>query len=80
MWGLQCGLRELVVLLNKQNSFVSKKWMKFHEVRRLLKISSITLQTFKNTGIIPHTKIGGIIFYDHDDIQKLLESGKVRKV
>lgn len=65
-------LNELVILLNKQHPFVSKKWMKSHEVRRLLKISPGTLQTFKNSGIIPHTKIGGIIFYDHDDIQKLL--------
>ena len=42
--------------------------MKSHEVRRLLKISPDTLQFFKNSGIIPFTKIGGIVFYDYYDI------------
>lgn len=51
--------------------------MKSHEVRRLLKISPGTLQTLKNSGTIPLTKIGGINFYDYDDIQRLLEKGKV---
>ena len=69
-------LNELLVLLKMQNPYTPKKWMKSHEVRRLLKISPGTLQTFKNSGIIPFTKIGGIIFYDFDDIQRLLETGK----
>ena len=62
-----------------QNPYTPKKWMKSHEVRRFLKISTGTLQTFKNSGIIPFTKIGGIIFYDYDDIQRLLESGKANR-
>lgn len=50
--------------------------MKSHEVRRLLKISPGTLQTLKMSGIVPYSKIGGLYYYDHDDIQHLLESGK----
>ncbi|MDI3321314.1 helix-turn-helix domain-containing protein [Pinibacter soli] len=53
-----------------------KKWLNSHEVRRLLKISPGTLQTLKNNGIITFSKIGGVHFYDADEIQKLLESGK----
>ncbi len=55
----------------------TKKWMKSHEVRRMLKISPGTLQTLKSSGTIPYTKIGGVHFYDYDDIQNLLQSGKV---
>jgi hypothetical protein len=51
--------------------------MKSHEVRRLLKISPGTLQTLKSSGIIPYTKMGGVHFYDYEDMQLVLESGKM---
>ncbi|WP_018615231.1 helix-turn-helix domain-containing protein [Segetibacter koreensis] len=69
-------LDELLSALKMQSVVLPKKWLKSHEVRRLLKISPGTLQTLKSTGVIPYTKIGGIHFYDYDDIQKLLEGGK----
>ncbi len=72
-------LDELLTALKSQISVVPKKWMKSHEVRRLLKVSPGTLQTLKSSGIIPYTKIGGIHFYDYEDIQKILEEGKVKR-
>ena len=69
-------LSELLAALKTQSGIIPKKWMKSHEVRRLLKISPGTLQTLKMSGIIPYTKIGGLHYYDHDDIQQILESGK----
>ena len=66
-------LSALKVLLHTS----SKKWMKSHEVRRMLKISPGTLQNLKTTGVIPYTKIGGVHFFDYEDIQRLLESGKM---
>lgn len=73
-------LEELLLVFKKQTCVVPKKWMKSHEIRRLLKISPGTLQTLKSSGIIPYTKIGGVHFYDYDDIQKLLESGKMNVI
>ncbi|MEO7800420.1 MAG: helix-turn-helix domain-containing protein [Ginsengibacter sp.] len=70
-------LEELLTALKSQINTVQKKWMKSHEVRRLLKISPGTLQTLKSSGIIPYTKIGGVHFYDYHDIEKVLQSGKV---
>lgn len=72
-------LEELLTAIKPQIGAVSKKWMKSHEVRRLLKISPGTLQTLKSSGIIPYTKIGGVHFYDYGDIQNLFESGKINK-
>ena len=57
-----------------------KKWMKTHEVRRMLKISPGTLQTLKTNGTIPFTKMGGIIFFDYDDIQKILTDSKTTSI
>jgi len=68
---------ELVLVLRTQTSPPAKRWMKSHEVRLLLKISPCTLQSLKSSGTIPYTKIGGVHFYDYEDIQQVLESGKM---
>jgi len=49
-----------------------KKWMKSYQVKNLLKISSNTLQTLRDNGTIPFTKIGGILYYSYEDIAKVL--------
>ena len=72
-------LIELVAELKSQINIVPKKWLKSHEVRRLLKISPGTLQTLKASGIIPYSKIGGIHFFDYEEIKRILEEGKIRK-
>lgn len=68
--------KELETLL-KPHASLSKKWLKSHEVKRLLKISAGTLQNLKSSGVLPYTKIGGVHFYDIDDIMKILQSGKI---
>ncbi len=68
--------KELETLI-KPNTNQPKKWLKSHEVQRYLKISPGTLQHLKATGVIPYTKIGGVHFYDSEDIQKILQKGKV---
>jgi hypothetical protein len=51
----------------------TKKWLKSYEVRRMLKISPGTLQSMRVNGTLPYTKIGGVMYYAHDDITKMLE-------
>ncbi len=70
-------VQDILTAMKISQQSPTKKWMKSHEVRRLLKISPGTLQNLKNTGVIPYTKIGGVHFFDHEDIQRVLESGKV---
>ena len=70
-------LQELLTALQTHPNLTSKKWMKSHEVRRLLKVSPGTLQTLKASGILPYTKMGGVHFFDYQDIQHILESGKI---
>lgn len=54
-----------------------KKWLKSYQVKNLLKISDNTLQTLRDNGTIPFTKIGGILYYNSEDINKVL-SGEVK--
>jgi hypothetical protein len=70
-------VEDLLTALKSQTNQPQKKWLKSHEVRRLLKISPGTLQTLKSNGVIPYTKVGGVHFFDYEDIQRVLESGKI---
>jgi hypothetical protein len=51
-----------------------KKWLKSYEVKKLLSISPGTLQNLRVNGTLPYTKIGSVILYDYDDIQKMLSA------
>jgi len=55
----------------------AKKWLKSYQVKSILKVSDNTLQTRRDNGTIPFTKIGGILYYSIDDINKVL-SGEVK--
>ena len=50
-----------------------KEWLKGIEVRKLLNISSGTLQNLRITGKLRSTKVGGIYFYRYQDIEKLFQ-------
>jgi hypothetical protein len=69
-------VQELLTALRSQPTSTPKKWMKSHEVRKLLKVSPGTLQTLKSSGILPYTKMGGVHFFDYQDIENILQSGK----
>jgi hypothetical protein len=51
-----------------------KQWLRSSEVRKMLGISAGTLQNLRVKGSLPYTKIGGIVFYRYDDLDKLLNS------
>lgn len=73
-------LNLLVTELQKKNSDThSKKWLKSTEVRKLLRISAGTLQNLRVNGTLSYTKVGGIIFYSYDEIQKVLEENQVNE-
>lgn len=63
--------------LLKTNTQPAKQWLKSREVRKLLNISPGTLQTLRINKILTYTKIGGILYYDNADIEKLLSANKV---
>ena len=70
---LLSDLKELL----KANPQQTKKWLKSKEVRKLLNISPGTLQTLRINKTLTYTKIGGILYYDNSDIEKLLTANKV---
>ena len=69
-------LTEFRKMLKEHHGQPSKKWLKSYEVRKMLGISPGTLQNMRINGTIPFTKMGGILFYDSEDIRKILEDNK----
>lgn len=64
-------LKDLQALMEKED-LPSKKWLKTDEVRKLLKVSAGTLQTLRINGTITYTKLGGILYYDYEQIERLM--------
>ena len=68
------GIKEL---LNNQTGNTSKRWLKSPEVRELLGISPGTLQNLRINGTLPYTKVGGIVYYDQEEIMEVMEKNRI---
>lgn len=66
-------LHEIRKILKEHGGQATKKWLKTSEVRKLLDASPGTLQRLRNNGTLPFTKIGGVVYYDYDELSKLLQ-------
>ena len=53
-----------------------KRWLRSKEIRKMFNISPGTLQNMRINGTIPFTKLGSTIFYDYDEIIKILQENK----
>lgn len=49
-----------------------RKWLRSAQVRKLLNISPNTLTSLRVNGVIKFTRVGGIMYYNNDDIDKML--------
>lgn len=71
-------LDDLKNLLSNQASGKLKKYMKSSEVMDLLQVSPGTLQNLRINGTLPYTKVGGIIYYDTEEIQNVMDANRVK--
>ena len=66
------GIEQLI----KPKTTEQKLWLRTSEVKSLLNISSGTLQNLRVNGTLSCSKIGGTLYYNYNDIQKLLMEQK----
>ena len=73
-------------MMNRLETFVDKidelcrkgrdrnlqKWLENQDVCEILSISKRTLQTYRDNGTLPYSRIGNKMYYKADDIKKLL--------
>ncbi|MGJ8550699.1 helix-turn-helix domain-containing protein [Winogradskyella wichelsiae] len=70
-------LADIKHILSKQSQGQLKTYLKSSELMDLLKISPGTLQNLRINGTLPFTKVGGIIYYDAAEIQKVMDKNRV---
>jgi hypothetical protein len=68
-------IAELKTAFSKQIQ-PQKEWLKSHEVIKMLGISVGTLQNMRINGTMQFSKIGAVIYYKSEDIQKMLEANR----
>jgi hypothetical protein len=71
-------IEQIKNLLQTKTEAASKKWLKSSEVKKLLGISTGTLQNLRANGSLSHSKVGGIYFYDYNEIAKLIKNNEQR--
>ncbi len=71
-------LDDIKELLSKQASGTIKKYLKSSEVMEMLKVSPGTLQNLRINGTLPYTKVGGIIYYNTEEIQNVMDANRVQ--
>ena len=69
-------MMDIKLLLEGNLGKSAKRWLKSYEVRKMLNISGGTLQTLRNNGKLPYTRIGGLIYYDATEIDGILTNLK----
>ena len=71
-------LDDIKKLLSKQATGKLKRYLKSSDVMDLLQVSPGTLQNLRINGTLPYTKVGGIIYYDAEEIQGVMTSNRVQ--
>jgi len=49
-----------------------QEWLDNQEACTIVRITPRTLQTLRDNGTIPHTRIGSKMYYKHDDLKRLV--------
>ncbi len=68
----QALIEEIKGILGMNNTAGVKTYLKSKEVRGILKCSNSTLQSYRESGKLPFTKIGRTYFYTKDSIDQLM--------
>jgi len=69
-------LLEVKKSLKENTGQPTKKWLKTNEVCKILGVSITTLLTLRINGILPYSKIGGCLYFDYEDILKVMNENK----
>ena len=72
-------LTELKNILSTTKQSPEGKWLKSAQVRSLLNISPGTLLSLRVNGHLRYTKVGGIFYYQYQDIEQMLAKDPAKK-
>jgi len=74
-------LKKLVIQVQKtRTQKFNENWVDAQEVMLSLHISRRTLQSLRDKGILPYSRINGKLYYKMSDVESLLESNYIRNL
>ena len=65
-------VNDIKQLISRRESIVDKQWLKNSEVKKILNVSSNTIQRLRIAGKLRSSKIGGVHYYRYADIEKMM--------
>ncbi len=79
--GMKNDIKELLELTENVTRkyspiFKQEKWLDNQEVCLMMNITKRTLQTYKDKGLLPYSKLNRKNYYKLSDVQALLEAGQ----
>jgi len=69
---LKASLLDEVKKMLESKVSTPKPWLRTKEARDLLNVSAGTLGNHRSKGLLHPKKIGGILYYSYEEIQKLM--------
>lgn len=70
-------LEEFKKLMVEHTHPQPKNWLRSSDIRKRFEISSSTLHGLRSRNIIPSYKVGGLVFYDAEEIDQIILDNKV---
>ena len=70
-------INDIKQLIGSPEKTLDKQWLKNAEVKKILNISSNTIQRLRIAGKLRSSKIGGVHYYRYADIEKMLNEGSI---
>ena len=70
-------INDIKLLICSPEKTLDKQWLKNAEVKKILNISSKTIQRLRIAGKLRSSKIGGVHYYRYADIEKMLNEGSL---
>lgn len=79
--GIKNDIKELLELTENATRkykpiFKEEKWLDNQEVCLMMSITKRTLQTYKDKGLLPYSKLNRKNYYKLSDVQALLQAGQ----
>jgi hypothetical protein len=69
-------VEELAAMYQRPLEVVKREYIRSNEACRMLQVSIGTLHNLRAKHILPFTKIGGVVYYNVEDIKRILDTNK----
>jgi len=69
-------ISDIKKLLKESAGVPAHQWLKAVDIKKMLRLSDGKLQYLRDKGVIPYKKLGGVTYYNLDDIRELMSSEK----